>query len=53
MNDVFAVADRLAVLRHGRMVDVRPIDQSDQQIAVDLMTSGTSTRVARPAKDKE
>ena len=53
MNDVFAVADRLAVLRHGRMVDVRPIDQSDQQIAVDLMTSGTSTRVARPANDKE
>ena len=44
MNDVFEVADRVAVMRHGRMVDVRAIDQMDKQIVVDLMTTGESTR---------
>jgi len=44
MVDVFDVADRVAVLRHGRMVGVRPIDQIDQRIVVDLMTTGTSDR---------
>ncbi len=46
MNDVFDVADRIAVLRLGRLVAVRPIDEVDKQIVVDLMTSGESTRVA-------
>lgn len=53
MNDVFAVSDRIAVLWHGRLVDVRPIGESDHQIAVDLMTSGSTTRVANRARDKE
>lgn len=44
MVDVFEVADRVAVLRHGRMVGVRPIDQIDQRIVVDLMTTGTTDR---------
>jgi ABC-type sugar transport system ATPase subunit len=44
MNDVFEVADRIAILRLGRMVAVRPIASVDRQIVVDLMTSGTSTR---------
>ena len=44
MNDVFEVADRLAVLRLGRMVAVRPAAELDRQIVVDLMTSGVSTR---------
>ncbi len=48
LNDVFQVADRIAVLRHGRMVDVRPVAQSDRQIVVDLMTSGESTRTVGP-----
>ncbi|MCV2396520.1 ATP-binding cassette domain-containing protein [Actinotalea sp. M2MS4P-6] len=44
MTDVFQVADRVAVMRQGRMVDIRPIDQIDQRIVVDLMTTGTSDR---------
>ena len=44
MNDVFEVADRIAILRLGHMVAVRPIASVDRQIVVDLMTSGTSTR---------
>ncbi len=44
MNDVFEVADRIAVLRLGKMVAVRPAAELDRQIVVDLMTSGVSTR---------
>ena len=46
MNDVFEVADRVAVLRLGQMVAVRPAAELDRQIVVDLMTSGVSTRRA-------
>ena len=46
MNDVFEVADRIAVLRLGRMVAQRPVGEMDPQIAVDLMTTGESTRAA-------
>jgi ABC-type sugar transport system ATPase subunit len=46
MQDVFQVADWVAVLRLGRMVAVRPAAEMDRQIAVDLMTSGVSSRVA-------
>jgi ABC-type sugar transport system ATPase subunit len=45
MNDVFQVADRVAVLHLGRMVAVRPAAEVDRQIVVDLMTTGASTRV--------
>ncbi|TFD47685.1 ATP-binding cassette domain-containing protein [Cryobacterium sp. TMT1-2-1] len=48
MNDVFRVADRIAVLRLGRLVEVQPAAQLDRQIVVDLMTTGASDRV-RPA----
>jgi ABC-type sugar transport system ATPase subunit len=44
MNDVFEVADRVAVLHLGRMVRVATVDEMDTQIAVDLMTTGKSTR---------
>src|SRR5438309_181388 len=44
MNDVFQVADRIAVLHLGRMVAVRPAADLDRQIVVDLMTTGASTR---------
>jgi ABC-type sugar transport system ATPase subunit len=44
MNDVFEVADRIAVLRLGRLVAVRPAAEMDKQIVVDLMTTGESTR---------
>ena len=46
MNDVFEVADRIAVLHLGRMVAVRPAAEMDPQIVVDLMTTGISSRVA-------
>jgi ABC-type sugar transport system ATPase subunit len=46
MNDVFEVADRIAVLRLGHMVAERPAAQMDRQIVVDLMTTGVSTRTA-------
>jgi ABC-type sugar transport system ATPase subunit len=46
MNDVFRVADRIAVLHLGRMVAVRPAAEVDRQIVVDLMTTGASTRAA-------
>ena len=49
MNDVFQVADRIAVLRLGRLVDFRPSRESDPQIVVDLMTTGTSTRTPHAA----
>jgi ABC-type sugar transport system ATPase subunit len=53
MNDVFEIADRIAVLRLGRMVAVRPAAELDRQIVVDLMTSGVSTRVAAPRPGRE
>jgi D-xylose transport system ATP-binding protein len=49
LNDVFQVADRIAVLYLGRMVAVRPIAELDRQIVVDLMTGGVSTRSAPSA----
>jgi len=46
LNDVFAVADRVAVLRLGRMVSVGPLARYDSESIVDLMTTGTSKRLA-------
>ena len=48
MNDVFQVADQIAVLHLGRMVAVRPAAELDRQIVVDLMTTGASTRTVEP-----
>ena len=53
MNDVFEVADRLAVLYLGKMVAVRPASEMDRQIAVDLMTTGASSRQSAAAQDGE
>ncbi len=53
MNDVFEVADTIAVLRLGRMVAVRPAAELDPQIAVDLMTTGKSTRTPQAASAGE
>ncbi len=50
MNDVFQVADRIAVLYLGRMVAIRPAAELDRQIAVDLMTTGASTRMPPESK---
>jgi D-xylose transport system permease protein len=46
LNDVFAVADRIAVLRLGRMVGVGEASKLDAQMVVELMTTGRSARYA-------
>jgi len=48
MTNVFDVADRIAVLRLGRMVAVKPAAEMDRQIVVDIMTSGSSSRTVNP-----
>jgi ABC-type sugar transport system ATPase subunit len=45
MNDVLQIADRIAVLRLGELVAILPRAEADAQIIVDLMTTGTSTRM--------
>jgi ABC-type sugar transport system ATPase subunit len=44
LNDVFEVADRIAVLRLGRMVAQDKISAFDRETVVDFMTSGGSNR---------
>ena len=44
LNDVFRVADRIAVLYLGRLAAVRPVDQLDRGSVVELMTGGRSAR---------
>jgi len=51
LNDVFAVADRVAVLRLGYLVATGPKSQFDSESIVDLMTTGTSKRLAARAAE--
>jgi ABC-type sugar transport system ATPase subunit len=44
LNDVFEVADRIAVLRLGRMVAQDQLSAFDRQSVVDYMTTGASSR---------
>jgi D-xylose transport system permease protein len=44
LNDVFSVADRLAVLRLGKLVAVGDAALFDPQMAVELMTLGQTSR---------
>jgi len=44
LNDVFAVADRIAVLHLGRMVAQDAVSAFDRQSVVDYMTVGASSR---------
>jgi ABC-type sugar transport system ATPase subunit len=46
LNDVMAVATRLAVLHLGRLAAAGPADRFDTAAIVDLMTTGTSKRIA-------
>ena len=43
-NDVFEVADQIAVLYLGRLVASIPAADLDRQMVVDLVTTGTTTR---------
>jgi ABC-type sugar transport system ATPase subunit len=47
LNDVFEVADRIAVLRLGRMVAQDDLSTFDRQTVVDFMTTGESSRDVR------
>ena len=44
LNDVFEVADRIAILHLGRMVAQDRASSFDRQSVVDFMTTGASTR---------
>ncbi len=44
LTDVFRVADRIAVLYLGRLAAVGPATEFDPQSAVDLMTTGATSR---------
>jgi ABC-type sugar transport system ATPase subunit len=44
LNDVFEVADRLAILYLGRMVAQGPASEFDRSSVVDYMTTGASGR---------
>lgn len=44
LNDVFAVADRLAVMHLGTLVSSGPVSDYDASSAVDLITTGESAR---------
>ncbi|MFZ0248746.1 MAG: ATP-binding cassette domain-containing protein [Acidimicrobiales bacterium] len=46
LNDVFEVADEIAVLYLGQMVVQGPAEEFDRQVVVDYMTTGQSARVA-------
>ncbi len=49
LNDVFEVADRIAVLRLGRMVAQDSISALDRESVVDYMTTGRSHRAVAAA----
>ena len=46
LNDVFEVADVIAVLYLGQMVVEGPASDFDRQVIVDYMTTGQSSRAA-------
>jgi D-xylose transport system permease protein len=49
LNDVFEVADRVSILRLGKMVAQGPISDFDAQSVVEYMTLGTLAGTAAPA----
>jgi ABC-type sugar transport system ATPase subunit len=52
LNDVFAIADRIAILYLGQMVAQGPAPEFDASMVVDYMTTGRSSRTA-PAPTAE
>jgi ABC-type sugar transport system ATPase subunit len=44
LNDIFEVADRVAILHLGRMVASGPISEFDRERIVDFMAFGRSDR---------
>jgi ABC-type sugar transport system ATPase subunit len=50
LNDVFEVADRIAVLYLGHLVVQAEASTLDRQMVVDYMTTGRSTRAENGAQ---
>ncbi len=50
LNDVFEVADRIAVLHLGRMATQGRASDFDRQSVVDYMTTGASRRAGQPTE---
>ncbi len=48
LNDVFSVADRIAILYLGRLVAAGPIEEFDRQSVVEFMTTGYVDRERSP-----
>jgi ABC-type sugar transport system ATPase subunit len=53
LNDVFEVADRVAVLHLGRMVAQDKASSFDRQSLVEYMTTGSLSRTARRSEPEE
>ncbi len=53
LNDVFEVADRIAVLHLGRMVAQDKASAFDRQSLVEYMTTGNLSRTARGGEPVE
>jgi ABC-type sugar transport system ATPase subunit len=51
LNDVFAVADRIAILYLGHMVAAGPAAEFDRTSVVDYMTGGVSVRAGERAEE--
>jgi D-xylose transport system ATP-binding protein len=51
LHDIFAVADRITVLRLGRSIAVYDRDQTNQQEVVGAITAGVPTKVSGIAMD--
>jgi D-xylose transport system ATP-binding protein len=52
LNDVFAVAERIAILYLGHLVTAGPASEFDRTSVVDYMTGGTSVRSAERAGEE-
>ncbi len=49
LDEIFRIADRVAVLRDGQMVGMRPIDHTTPEELVSLIVGRKAREIARPA----
>ena len=52
LHDIFAVADRITVLRLGRNIAVYEREKTTQQEVVQAITAGVPTKVVRDPGDR-
>jgi ribose transport system ATP-binding protein len=48
LDEIFRIADRVAVLRDGQMVGMRPIKETSPEDLVSLIVGGKAREIARP-----